>query len=61
MDLYMRWWDREFQKKLTLEVTLKWGLYEAVSHFNIGTVAVVKLFQALDIPPQKYTKEGYRL
>ena len=40
--------------------TLKLGLYEAVSHFNIGAVAVVKFFQALDIPC-KYTKEGYRL
>ena len=60
MDLCTRWWGREFQKKLTLEVTLKWGLYEEVSHFNIGAVAVVKLFQALDIPPHKST-EGYRL
>ena len=30
-------------------------------HFNIGAVAVVKLFQALDIPLCKYTEEGYRL
>ena len=30
-------------------------------HFNIGAVAVVKLFQALDIPLCKYTEEGFRL
>ena len=30
-------------------------------HFNIGAVAVVKLFRALDIPLCKYTEEGYKL
>ena len=55
----MRWCGKEFKKKLTLSDTLKLGLYKAVSH--IGAVAVVRLFQALDISFPKYTEEGYRL
>ena len=47
----MRWW----------KWWLKKVLWEALSHFNVGLVAVLSLFQALDIPPCKYTEEGYRL
>ena len=60
MDLCKRWCGREFQKKFG-RVPLKLRLYEAVSHFSISAVAVVKLFQALNILPCKYTEEGYTL
>lgn len=36
-------------------------MYDAVSHFNIGSITVIKLFQALGTPPGKYTEEGCRL
>ena len=41
--------------------TLELGLYDAVAHFNIGAVTVLRIFQALDIPPGKYTEEGCKL
>ena len=41
--------------------TLELGLYDAVAHFNIGAVTVLRIFQALNIPPGKYTEEGCKL
>ena len=38
--------------------TLQLGLFDAVSHFNIGSLTVIRLYQALGIPPGKYTEEG---
>ena len=37
---------------------LEMGLYDAVAHFNMGTSAVLKLFDALGIPPGKFTEAG---
>ena len=37
---------------------LEMGLYDAISHFNIGTRAVLLLLEALNINPGKYTEDG---
>ena len=37
------------------------GLNDAVAHFNIGAVTVIRILQALNIPPGKYTEEGCEL
>ena len=37
---------------------LEFGLYDAVAHFNIGSNTVMKLMDALEIPPGKYTQVG---
>ena len=37
---------------------LEMGLYDVVAHFNIGTSAVLKLFNALGIPPGKFKAIG---
>lgn len=34
------------------------GPYDAAAYFSIGTCAVLKLFDALAIPPGKFTKAG---
>lgn len=39
---------------------LEMGLYDAVAYINIGTSAVLKLFDALGIPPRKFTEAGCR-
>ena len=39
---------------------LEFGLFDAVSHFNIGARTVLLLLKALKIPPGKYTEEGCR-
>ena len=40
--------------------SLEMGLYDAVAYFNIGSSAVLKLFDALGIPPGKFTETGCR-
>ena len=40
--------------------SLEMGLYDAVAYFNIGSSAVLKLFDALGIPPGKFTESGWR-
>ena len=44
-------WQR-ISKEINIGSNKTGGLYEAASHFNIGTV---------DIPPCKHTEEDYRL
>ena len=39
---------------------LEMGLYDAVAYFNIGSSAVLKLFDALGIPLGKVTETGCR-
>ena len=41
--------------------TQELGLYDAVAHFNIGAVTVIRILQALNIPPGKCTEEGCKL
>lgn len=54
-------WQRVPKEVYVGRETLELGLYDAVSHFNIGAVTVIKLFQGLNIPPGKYTEEGCKL
>lgn len=54
-------WQRIPKEVYVGSETLQLGLYVAVAHFNIGSITVIELFQALGIPPGKYTEEGYRL
>ena len=37
---------------------LEMGLYDAVAYSNMGTSAVLKLFDALGIPPGTFTAAG---
>ena len=53
-------WQRIPKEVYVGSETLQLGLYDAVAHFNIGSITVIELFQALDIPPGKYTEEGCR-
>ena len=39
---------------------LEFGLFDAISHFNIGARTVLLLLKALKISPGKYTEEGCR-
>ena len=39
---------------------LEMRLYDAVAYVNISSSAVLKLFDALDIPPGKFTETGFR-
>ena len=39
---------------------LEFGLFDAISHFNIGARTVRHLLEALKICPGKYTEEGCR-
>ena len=54
-------WQRIPKEIYVGRETLELGLYDAVSYFNIGSISIIKLFQALGIPPGKYTKDGFRL
>ena len=54
-------WQRIPKEVYVGSEKLQLGLYDAVAHFNIGSITVIELFQALGIPPGKYTEEGCRL
>lgn len=54
-------WQRIPKEIYVGRETLELGLYDAVSYFNIGSMSIIKLFQALGIPSGKYTEEGCRL
>ena len=54
-------WQRVLKEVYVGRETLELGLYDAVAHFNIGAVTVIRIFQALNIPPGKYTEEGCKL
>ena len=54
-------WQRIPKEIYVGRETLELGLYDAVSYFNIGSISIIKLFQALGIPSGKYTEEGCRL
>ena len=53
-------WQRILKEIYVGRETLELGLYDAVSYFNIGSISIIKLFQALGIPPGKYTKDGFQ-
>lgn len=54
-------WQRIPKEVYVGSETLQLGLCDAVAHFNIGSITVIELFQALGILPGKYTEEGCRL
>ena len=54
-------WQRVPKEVYVGRETLELGLYDAVAHFNIGAVTVIRILQALNIPPGKYTEEGCKL
>ena len=35
--------------------------HDVTAHFNIEAVTVIRILQALNIPPGKYTEEGCKL
>ena len=35
-------------------------MFDAISHFNIGSKTIIQLFAQLNIPIGKYTEEGCR-
>ena len=49
-------WERVPKEVYVGRETLELGLYDAVAHFNTGAVTVIRIFQALNSPPGKYTK-----
>ena len=48
-------------KEIYIERKMELELHNAISNFDIGAVTIIKLFQALDIPSNKYTQEACRL
>lgn len=53
-------WQRIPKEVYVGRKTLEMGVYDAVAYFNIGTSAVLKLFDALGIPQGKFTEAGCR-
>lgn len=53
-------WERIPKKVFVGGEMLEFGLFDAISHFNIGARTVTQLFEALKISPRKYTEEGCR-
>ena len=53
-------WQRVPKEVYVGREILEMGLYDAVAYFNIGSSAILKLFDALGIPPGKFTETGCR-
>ena len=53
-------WERIPKEVFVGADLLEFGVFEAVSHFNIGARTVLLLLKALKISPGKYTEEGCR-
>ena len=51
-------WHRIPKEVFVGSETLQLRLFDAVSSFNIGSLTVIRLYQALGIPPGKYTEKG---
>ena len=51
-------WQRVPKEVYVGREILEMGLYDAVAHFNIGCSVVLKLFDALGIPPGRFTETG---
>ena len=51
-------WQRIPKEVYVGNEKLQLGLFNEVSHFKIGSLTVIRLYQALFIPPGKYTEEG---
>ena len=49
----------QIQKKVFVGMEmLKFGLFDAISHFNIGPRTVLRLLRALKINPGKHTEQA---
>ena len=53
-------WERVPEEVFVGGEMLEFGLFDAISHFNIGARTVTQLLEALKITPGKYTEEGCR-
>ena len=53
-------WQRVPKEVYVGREFLEMGLYDAVAYFNISSYAILKLFDALGIPPGKFTETGCR-
>ena len=53
-------WERIPKEVFVGADLLEFGLFDAISHFNIGARTVLLLLKALKISPGKYTEEGCR-
>ena len=53
-------WERVPKEVFVGGEMLEFGLFDAISHFNIGARTVTQLLEALKITPGKYTEEGCR-
>lgn len=51
-------WQRIPKEVYVGREILEMGLNDAVAHFNMGTSVVLKLLDALGIPPGKFTEAG---
>ena len=51
-------WSRVPQEVFVGRDILEFGLYDAISHFNMGSEAVLLLYEALQIACGYYTQRG---
>ena len=51
-------WQRIPKEVYVGQEILEMGLYDVVAYFSIGCSVVLKLFDALDIPPRRFTETG---
>ena len=51
-------WQRVPKEVFVGKDVLEFGLFDAVSHFNMGAETVLQLYEALEIPAGKYTEDG---
>ena len=54
-------WQRVPKEVFVGRDVLKFGLFDAVAHFNVGAQTVLQLYGALGIPSGKYTEEGCKM
>ena len=53
-------WNRIPKEVFVGRNLLEFGMFDAISHFNIGSKTIIQLFAQLNIPIGKYTEEGCR-
>ena len=54
-------WQRVPKEVFVGRSLLEFGLYDAVAHFNQGSVTVLELYKSLNIEPGLYTEAGCRV
>ena len=53
-------WNRISKNVFVGRNLLEFGMFDAISHFNIGSKTIIQLFAQLNIPIGRYTEEGCR-